>query len=162
MTTTANPDNMKELLIQALNDAYIVLKKGVPKTKKKYKSISIIDVKPLELASFMKSNSIPDDAHFDGRDNGYDAWDAILLSWEVDVPTTADDKLLYSRKVFVNYAFKAVFDLLMNNGYKRVGYNTGLLKQFDDTTVYDMYISKNWDRLVEYYSLPFVPVENEI
>jgi len=44
----------------------------------------------------------------------------------------------------------------MKNGYKRTGYNSGLLKQFDDTTVYDMYISKDFDRLVKYYSLPFV------
>lgn len=41
------------------------------------------------------------------------------------------------------------------NGDKRQGFNSGLLKQFDDTTVYDMYMNDEWDRLVKYYSLPF-------
>ena len=146
---------MKELLIQALDDAYSLLENQIPLTKKKSESISITDVKPVDLVSFMKSNDIPDDAYFDGRDNGYDAWDDILLSWEVDVPTTDKDKLEFKRKRFTDIAWKCLYDLLTKNGYKRVGYNTGLMKQFDDTTVYDMYMSKDWDRLMEYYSLSF-------
>lgn len=53
-------------------------------------------------------------------------------------------------------AFPLVSQLLRDNGYTRVGYNTGLLKEFDDTTVYDMYVDDDFDRLVKYYSLPFV------
>ena len=146
---------MKELIIQALNDAFVLLEKQVPQTKKKTESISITDVKPMDIISFMKDNNIPNDACFDGRDNGYDAWDDILLSWEIDVPTTDKDKKEFKIKRFTGISWRFVYDLLTKNGYKRVGYNTGLLKQFDDTTVYDMYINKDFDRLVKYYSLSF-------
>lgn len=147
---------MKTLLIDALDKAFALLERQIPKTKKKTESISIQDVPPLELASFMKSHGIPADAYFSGRDNGYDAWDDIVLAWEIDVPTTDKDKEDYKRRVFSNIAFRSVYDSLIKNGYKRTGFNSGLLKQFDGTTVYDMYINKDFDRLVKYYSLPFV------
>jgi len=146
---------MKTLIIKALNDAIGKLDRQTPITKKIIKSVSIIDVNPLDIPKFMKDNDIPDDAYFSGRDNGYDAWDDILLSWVIDVPTTDDDKLKFRIKRFTTIAFKYVYDVLTSNGYKRVGYNSGLLKDFDDTTVYDMFINKDFDRLVKYYSLPF-------
>ena len=59
---------MKDLIIQALNNAFGILEKQIPQTKKKTESISIIDVKPSELLSFMKSNDIPNDAVFSVRD----------------------------------------------------------------------------------------------
>ena len=149
---------MKELIIQALSDAFVSLEKVIPQTKKKVESISIIDVKPMELATFMKDNYIPENASFGGRDNGYDAWDDILLEWDVDVPTTDRDKLNFKRKNFTNYANQALYTLLLKNGYKRVGYSTSDLMKFDNTTVYDMYINKEFDRLEKYYSLPFVKV----
>jgi hypothetical protein len=153
---SSDSDNMNELIIQALNDAHILLEKQTPQTKKKTESVSIINVKPLDIPSFMNNNNIPNDAYFSGTDNGYDAWNDIVLAWEIDIPTTEKDQLSYKRRRFTDVAFKFVYDSLTKNGYKRVGYNTSLLKQFDDTTVYDMYINKDFDRLVEYYSLPFI------
>lgn len=150
---------MKNLLTKALDDAFITLENQVPQTKKKTETINIQDVKPSELMSFIKSNDIPNDAYFSGTDNGYDGWDDIVLAWEVDIQTTEKDKLEFKRRRFTNIAFKKVYDLLTKNGYKRVGYNTGLLKQFDDTTIYDIYMDKNFDRLVKYYSLSFVKEE---
>lgn len=147
---------MKDLMIIALNDAFALLEKAVPQTKKETKSVSIMDVKPIDIISFMANNNIPNDACFDGKDNGYDAWDDILLSWDIVVPTTDKDKLKFKKDRFSTIAFRSIYNSLTVNGYKRVGYNTGLLKQFDDTTVYDMYINKDFDRLVKYYSLPFV------
>src|ERR1035441_7215969 len=149
---------MKELIIQALSDAFVSLEKVIPQTKKKVESISIIDVTPMDLITFMKDNNIPENASFGGRDNGYDAWDDILLEWDVDVPTTDRDKLNFKRKNFTNYANQALYTLLLKNGYKRVGYSTSDLMKFDNTTVYDMYINKEFDRLEKYYSLPFVKV----
>jgi len=147
---------MKDLIIEALNNAFSLLVKQIPQTKKKMKTVSILDVKPLELISFMNDNNIPNDAYFAGIDNGYDGWNDMVLAWEVDIPTTENDKLTYKRKRFTNIAWKFVYDLLTNNEYIRVGYNSGLLKQFEDTTVYDMYMDKDFDRLVKYYSLPFI------
>lgn len=151
---------MKELIIQELNKAKIELDKQVPLTKKKVKSVSIIDVSPLELLQFMKDNDIPDSAYFDGKDNGDNGWSDILLSWQVDVPTTDEDKLKFKRRRFTDIAWKLVYNTLTNSesGYKRVGYNSGELKRFDNTTVYDMYMTGDFDRLVEYYSLPFIKI----
>jgi len=149
---------MKNLIKDALDAAIIQVESRIPTTKKKYHYISVMDISPLKVTEFMKDNNIPDDAEFDGRANGYDAWDDFGLSWTTDVPMTANDTLTAKKKRFNNAAFKFVYDKLTSNGYKRVGYNTGLLKEFDDTTAFDMYMDNDFDRLVRYYSLPFVKV----
>ena len=147
---------MKDLIVQALNEAIILLDRQVPQTKSKEKQVRIIDVSPLDLVQFMKDNNIPDDACFGGIDNGDDGYSDVCLCYDVIIPTTDKEKLNYKRKRFSSVAHKFVYDLLLNNGYKRVGFNSGLLKQFDDTTVYDMFINKDFDRLVKYYSLSFI------
>lgn len=150
---------MKDLLKTALADALVLLDMQTPTTKLlRTDSKSIMNVKPTDLLQFMKDNDIPDDAVFDGIDNGYDGWDDFVLSWDVKVPTTDADKLKFKRKRFRDIAWKEVYNLLLANGYTRGGYCTSHLKQFDDTTVYDMYMAGDFDRLVTYYSLPFKQV----
>lgn len=156
MTDESNFNGVEEIIELALDDAFATIQMTIPKTKKAIKSISIIDVNPLELTSFMKKNNIPDDAVFDGRDNGYDAWDDILLSWEVDVPTSAKDKDAFKRKRFTDIAFRKVYDSLKDKGYKRKGFDSSLLKQFKDTTLYDMYTNQEFDRILQYYSMYFI------
>ena len=39
---------------------------------------------------------------------------------------------------------------------QRVGFNSGLLREFADTTVYEMCINREFDRLVKLYSLSFI------
>lgn len=147
---------MRKLMIKALNDAYIKVVRSVPHTKMQATSISIQDVRPLDITDFMLRNDIPDDATFGGNDNGYDAWDDICLCWDIIVPTTDKDKLEFKRKRFSSdVAFRKVYNLLLANGYKRIGSNSALFKEFDDTTVYDMYVNKDIDRLEKYYSLFF-------
>jgi hypothetical protein len=147
---------MKELIIKALTDAFGLLEKQVPQTKTIKKSVSILDIKPKDIISFMRDNDIPDNAFFDGKDNGYDGWNDILLSWDISVPTTDKDKLKFKRNRFTDIGWKFIYELLTNNGYKRLGYNSALAKQFDDTTVYDMFIGNDFDRLVQYYSIRFI------
>jgi hypothetical protein len=147
---------MKDLIVQALSAAIVLLESRTPQTKKKTIYVGIEDVKPADILSFMEDNDIPDTAEFGGKPNGYDAFDEVCLVYDVDIPTTDKDKLKAKRDRFTNIAFRAVYDLLLANGYKSVGYRSNLLKPFDNTTVYDMYINKEFDRLVEYYSLPFV------
>ena len=148
---------MKDLIKEALIDAWDNLANRLPTHKNAPRSIDISDVIPKDLLQFMKDNDVPEDADFDGVDNGYDGWEPyrIELSWEIKIPTTNLDRLAFAKKHFTSAAFKRVYDLLMTNGYKRVGFSTALLKEFDDTTVYDMYCTNDWDRLVRYYSLPF-------
>ena len=151
-----NNKNMEELMMQALSDAFVVLEKRVPQTKNELKTIDISSVSPFDIVDFMKENDIPNNAYFGGEDNGYDGYSNVCLCYEVSVPTTEKDKLKFKRKQFPNIAHKHIYELLIKNGYKRKGFNSGLLKQFDDTTVYDMYINKEFDRLLNYYSLSFV------
>lgn len=149
---------MKNLIIQALNDAILALDKRVPLTKKDTVYVNIEDVKPQDLISFMKKNNIPEDAYFNGKPNSYDAFDEVCLSYEIDIPTTNKEKLEFKRRVFSTIAHQKLYNLLITNGYKKLSYNSGLLKEFGDTTVYDMFINKDFDRLVKYYSLSFVTV----
>jgi len=148
---------MKDLIITALNEANTVLEKRVPKTKKDYIQVSIEDVKPLELINFMKENNIPDDAQFsttyEGETSFGSSVDSSLFYW-VEIETTSQDKLRFRKDKFSTIAFRLVSETLTKEGYKRKGFNSGLLKEFD--CVYDMYMSGDFDRLVKYYSLYFV------
>lgn len=145
---------MKDLIVTALNEAYENINNRIPQTKKETVYAYIEDVEPLELVDFMKSNNIPDNAYFGGEPNSYDSFDRVCLCWQIDVLTTDKDRLKFVKTQF-NNSFGKVNKFLSDNGYKRKGFNSGLLRQFDDTTVYDMYINKDFDRLVEYYSLYF-------
>lgn len=158
LKTTEIPNQLLNLIIQGLNDAMDKTKKYAHMTKSETRSISIDNVNPVDLTSFMDSNNIPSDAYFNGTDNGYDGWYPydLKLCWEVEVPTTEDERVSFRKKKFnTSLAFKSVYDLLIANGYVRSGFNSGLLKEFDDTSVYDMYMNKEYDRLVKYYSLSF-------
>ena len=150
-------DKMKDLIKKALDDAMNKLDTITPNFKTATKSVDISDVSPMDIVSFMEENDIPDNACFDGVDNAYDGWEVgeICLSWDIEVETTDADKLKFRKKRFTGVAWNFVYRLLLDNGYKRKGYNTRFLKEFDDTTVYDMYLNKEFDRLVKYYSLPF-------
>ena len=146
---------MESLIKKALTSAIIKLRRQVPRTKKVMKNISVIDVRPLEIRKFMMENNIPERAVFDMGDNGYDGGDGFYLSWDVDVKISEEDALKFKRKRFDTIAFKEVHAILTSRGFIRRGYNSGLLKEFDDTTVYDMYVNGEFERLVKYYSLPF-------
>lgn len=145
---------MKDLIITVLNEVYKSINNRTPQTRKEAVYLSIEDVEPLEIADFMKANNVPCDAYFGGEPNSYDSFDRVCLVWDIDVLTTDKEKLKFVKTQF-NNSFGKVNKYLSENGYKRKGFNSGLLKQFDDTTVYDMYINKQFDRLVKYYSLYF-------
>ena len=149
---------MKDLLIQALNEASVVMEAKIPQTKTEVKYVNIEDVSPLGIAAFMKTNNIPDTAYFGGKPNGDDAYSEICLCYDVAIPTTDKDKLKFRREKFSSIVFKHVFDLLTTkHGYKRTGFDSRALRPFYGESIYDMYIVKNFDRIVEYYSIYFEP-----
>ena len=146
---------MKNLIIKALDGAYVKLLRSIPQTKRETRYMSLNDVSPQNTGNFMKDNNIPDDAWYGGWDNGDDGYDDIGLCWYVEVPTTDKDKLDYCNKAFERYAWKAIYDSFISEDYKRVGFNSSLLNDFKDTTIYGMYMDKDYDRLFDYYSLYF-------
>lgn len=149
---------MKEFIIKALDEAYEKVLKSVPEYKSKIVySESICDLTPAQLLDFAKEHNIPEGATIEGVPNSYDAYEGVALCWSIPIPTTEKGKLSFIKIKFNNNAaWNLVYKTLLENGYKRVGFNTGLLKPFDNTTVYDMYVNREFDRLVEYYSLPFI------
>ncbi len=141
---------MKDLIIPALQKAWVNLE--APTSKKVTRQMIIDDVAPVDLISFMNANNIPPTAYFSGRANGYDAFDAIVLEWEVEVPTTWEDNEGYHKRVFNGHAFRYVSAALIEAGYKRVSPNSSEFKKFP--SVYEMLFDE--DMLVSYYSLYFV------
>lgn len=149
----------KDLIIKALDIAAERLAKATPKTKTVTKSMDVSDVAPKDLYKFMQENNVPDTAYFDVSDNGYDGWDAgtILLSWYFFIPTTQSDSEIFAQRKFQQIAFRSVHEILTQNGYMRVGFNSALLKDYRDAAIYNMYKDKDFDRLAKYYSMYFIP-----
>jgi hypothetical protein len=145
---------MKNLIISALDDAFNTVQNGAPKNRFATYSINVFDVNPIELPSFMSENNVPDDAYFAGVDNGYDGYSGFVLEWQRLVPATDEEKLKYIKERFANTAYNKVYKALIPNGYKRVGVYSSQLKK--DSEIYEMYISKDFDGLVSYYSKRFV------
>jgi hypothetical protein len=150
--------NMKSLIVETLEEVYRKVESSIPLTKQIEKSTDISDMCPTDLADYITVNNIPRSAYFYGVDNSYDGWERgiILLSWEVSIPTTEEDKQKYKRKRFDTIHSKCIYDCLTSNGYTRKGFSSNLLKEFDGTTVYYMFINKQYGRLVKYYSLHFI------
>jgi hypothetical protein len=149
---------MKELITQALDEVFSRVLRQVPQTKKKTESIGILDVRPLHLEAFMSANGIPEHAYFSSADNTDEiSAGEIYLAWEVDVPTTDKDKAKFKRDKFSVICFPPIYKLLTSNGYKRIPCDSRAMRRFDGTTVYDMYSNKEFDRLLDYYSLFFKP-----
>ncbi len=153
---------MKEFVIQALAEALILLEKRVPKEKTEVVTVNISDVNPFELAKFIKENNIPETAHFStSQDDTYAVgmWYEPVLSYDKKVPTTEKEQLKYKKDKYNDCVFPILYKLLTANGYKRKGFNSGLLADFKDTTVYDMYINNDIERLMKYYSIYFEEIK---
>jgi hypothetical protein len=146
---------MEKLIELALNDAFTILSKRIPQTKNETVFISLDNVSPLELPEFLSKESIPLDAWFGGRDNGYDGFNDIGLCYYQQVPTTEKEKVDYCIRNFSSIAFPLISKALTSKGLKRVGVGTHLLKKFSNTSVYEMYLLKDFEILKEYYSLYF-------
>ena len=144
---------MKELLKAALEAALAKAIKVAPKTKNKVISVDITDVMPIDIPAFMEENNIPKDADFEiGKDSSELATGELFLVYNVVVPTTDEDKAKAIKKRFNSYiAFKAVFDVLTANGYKRVGSCPKVYQEFKNTTLYAMYMAEDFDSLQKYF-----------
>lgn len=145
-------DIIKPVLISRLAE----LEQIVPQTKKSEKRVDISDVTPMDLPGFTLENDIPVRARFDGQHNGYDGWEPgrLFLSWTICIPTTDEDKKNWLRTQ-MRLSFDRIYHPLVDNGYKRISSERSEFETFDDTTVYDMVIGEEWERLEQYYSLSF-------
>lgn len=146
---------MKDILIQALDTAFEVMNSVPPQTKRVVKKISIDNVEPLQLQRFIKDNNIPKRAYFGGHGNVEEGESEAFLCWDIEEPLSSVEQRKHDIKKFDRQAWYTVYKWLTNEGYKRCGCNTSEFKQFEDTTILDMYIENDFDRLAKYYSLFF-------
>jgi len=147
---TAVKTFLKTIIQTHLELSIELLEKQVPKHKKSAKYISIDHVSPMDLPQFISENNIPKECCFTTDVN-----EDVSLYWEIDVPTTDQDKLIFKRKRFDSILWTYIYKTMIENGYKRKGVDSGLFKQFNDATIYDRYVNKDFDRIVDYYSLYF-------
>ena len=149
---------MEDLILSALSVALKKLERQVPLTKNKEHFISLSGVDPLKLHEFMREANVPEDAWFDGEDNGYDAFSDIGLMWYTQVPTSEKDKLRFKVEHFDNIAWNFVRDILLANGYSICQFDTALLREFKGTNLYTMYTNGEFDRIFKFYSFRFKKV----
>lgn len=152
-----NIDDFNNIIIPVLQDVLSRTKAPATKVVSQY-SNSIADMTFEQLSQYVKENDIPAQAFitiqkeysFLGEDEN------IVLEWHIKVPTTAEEKEDAIKRWFnTSVSFRAVSDALIKMGYKRVGVNCINFKEFKDTTVYDMFVNREFDRLQRYYSLYF-------
>lgn len=147
---------MKDLIIKALDEAFELFKRKVPQARKKEESLDISHVSPFVLPSFLKENNVPNNAYFSYMDSGKRNT-GTYLCWEVEpAPMTEEDRLTWKRQNFTSVAWSFVVHVLTKDGYKHRNRDYWLATEYPDATIYDLYIAKDFDRLVEYYSLQLV------
>lgn len=81
---------------------------------------------------------------------------------EILADYTKSDKevLTETIKRFERVMWKRAYDEFMALGYKRTGvYNSIVFKEFDDTSIYEMYKAEEFDRLLKYYLLRFTKID---
>jgi len=145
---------MIEIIRDGIRDTLSNIK--APKYRVATKTIEITDIKPYDIKSFMDEENIPKSAWFDSKEDAYDSFSyGTYLSWEVEILATKEFKLKIVKYKFETTVLSHVYNRLISNGYKRKGFNSSFLREFDNTTVFDMYINKQWSRLEKYYSLSF-------
>lgn len=145
---------MREFLNLALSDAIKSLDKTTPKTKKDVAYIEIDNNKPIDISKFIKDKDIPEDAYFNTDYNGN-----VCICYEYDVPTTKKEQLLHKRQVFHDKVFPKLHNLLTSNRYKRIGFDSSLLKGFKNLNIYDAYLKGDIDIIEKYYSLFFKKID---
>lgn len=59
------------------------------------------------------------------------------------------------KSIIERKSYRIIYDNMIKNGFKRVGFNSKLLKNFNDTNVYEMIKNNELNKLVSYYSFWF-------
>jgi hypothetical protein len=144
---------MKELIIKALNNCMDKIPTP-PTTKPKDIEFEIDGGNIVGLTS--QISEIAEKNNVDINDiYVYPSDDGLMCYYTIQVDKTEKEVQDWIEKQFNRKAFKQVYDVLISEGYKRIGACSSLYKEFDNTTVYNMFTNKEFDRLVSYYSLAF-------
>lgn len=155
-----NIKNMKDLIITALDKAY---KHSVDKAETyKYYQFKSDDINgmPLDkLLSYIKENNISPQTMVSAKINTESDNDNLLSVHFVlygKVPCTAEEQEKNVKELFDGcFAFGSSLSILESNGYK-YSHNS---KDMKHDGLYDIYMAKNFDLLVTYFSLFFKKIQ---
>lgn len=139
---------MKQLIIKALHEAFVLLNKKIPTHKTKKHVFDLDDTSPADLPKFMSDNGIPaKDAYFAGIENGYDAYRGWAVCYDEKIALTEIDKKDFSRKSFPEIAHSLVWKVYRDNGYK-----VEASRSKNDYTIYNIYLSGDFSGIETYYN----------
>ena len=143
-------DDMKEIVLPVLQQVYeSAIADAEKESVRKYQYSPIGQMNIDKLQQYMVKNNIPASAELVVIDS------EITIKWEKNIPLTTKEKEEYVEKC-VNYRnFTLVDNSIYEKGYKRKAISRIRLSDFNDTSVYHMFIKKEYDRLQKYYSLFF-------
>ncbi|MGL5713283.1 MAG: hypothetical protein ACRCX2_09710 [Paraclostridium sp.] len=147
---------MKDLITLGIEEAFEKMERITPTTKSKLHFISLEGVDPFNLLKFIKENDIPEHAEFGGLSNGYDSYDDYGLTWAERIPNTQTERERFQKDWFSRNFSNNVGNILKDNGYKKIPYNSLLFKKFDSVCKLTEYRKGNFDLFVEYFSLLWV------
>jgi hypothetical protein len=80
----------------------------------------------------------------------------LIISFEIEEIKTEAEKIKEFIYYFNKRVYRFIYNEMIENGYKRVGFNSALLKPFDNINLYELYIHNDFETLEKYYSLYFV------
>jgi len=79
----------------------------------------------------------------------------ITLSFKVEVQKSIEEIETQKRKFFERKAWYSLYTTFSKMNIKRIHGNHETWKSFKDTTIYDLYLNKDFEKLYSYYSLFF-------
>jgi len=151
-------DFLKETVIKCSESS--LSKLNISKTKKVRKIVELdCDKYNLEgisvaIALLAKKHNVNID-DIELEDSGFQvSFGAMGNKTDAEIKKETEDR-------FERGLWYPLYDILMKNGYKRVGFNSILFNEFKDTTVYEMFTNNEHDRLARYYSFRFSKIENK-
>lgn len=84
------------------------------------------------------------------------AYTELQATYRKDVLKSDKQMKIELEKRINSQSFSKIYSDMKNiENIKRTGFSTALLKEFDDTSIYNMLVNKDYDRLVKYFSLYF-------
>ena len=139
---------MIALILPALHELLSDIK--IPQYETRLKLVNIDEVKPMALTEFIKDNNTPENAYFD-TDGEY-----IFLAYTVEVLASKEFQTQYLAKKFNANAFNRVYKALTPHDYQRISFQYSIYKKkFYKISLYELFTSKRYDELEEYFSLMF-------
>jgi len=84
----------------------------------------------------------------------------IIATVYYESQRTEKEIYLENIKRFERISWYAARDIFVENNYKLVPYIKSDYSSFEDTTLYDMFIEKDFDRIMEYYTIRFNKIKD--